>query len=94
MTERPYVDPQSLGDQDMHLYETIATLEWLGHPVTRSQIGETLNVADDELDEMLRFLTERRLLIQAGESGAEPSFIPARRDWSAVPDQPEGPRRL
>lgn len=94
MTEQPYVDPQSLGDQDMHLYEAIATLEWLGRPVTRSQIGTALNVADDELDEMLRLLTERRLLVRAEQSRGEPAFLPARRDWSAVPDEPAGPQRL
>lgn len=94
MTEQPYVDPQSLADRDMHLYEGIATLEWLGRPVTRAEIQSALSVPDDELDEMLRALTERRLLVQEEGDGGEAAFIPARRDWSAVPDQPEGPQRL
>jgi hypothetical protein len=91
--DQPYVDPQSLGDLDMHVYEAVATLEYLGRPPTRSEIGAAAGVGDTELDEMLRSLTERHLLVRSDGSG-EPAFQPARRDWSASPDEPEGPQRL
>jgi hypothetical protein len=91
--DRPYVDSQGLGDLDMHVYETVATLEFLGRSPTKSEIGAAAGLGDDELDDLLRSLTERHLLVRSQASG-EPAFEPARRAWSAVPDQPEGPQRL
>ncbi|HEY3976720.1 MAG TPA: hypothetical protein VGM79_05565 [Streptosporangiaceae bacterium] len=91
--DQPYVDPQTLGDRDMQVYETVATLEFLGRVPTRSQIGAAAGVEDGELDEMLRSLTERHLLVRSQADG-EPAFQPARRDWSAVPEDPAGPQRL
>jgi hypothetical protein len=91
--DRPYVDPQGLGELDMHVYEAIATLEFLGRAPTKSEIGTAAGLGNGELDEMLRSLTERHLLVQSRTSG-EPAFEPARRDWSAVPGESEGPQRL
>jgi|HubBroStandDraft_3_1064219.scaffolds.fasta_scaffold173114_2 hypothetical protein len=90
---QPYVDPQGLADPDMHLYEAVVTLEYLGRPVTRSQIGRAAQVPGSELDRRLDDLTRRRLLIRSDEDG-EPAFQPARRDWSAAPGEPCGPRRF
>jgi hypothetical protein len=91
--EQPYVDPQTLEDRDMLVYETVATLEFLGRTPTRSQIGAAAGVDDGELDELLRSLIERHLLVRSDAAG-EPAFQPARRDFSAVPGDPEGPQRL
>jgi hypothetical protein len=91
--DQPYVDPQSLGDLDLHVYEAIATLEYLGRPATRSEIGAAAGLDSAELDDLLSSMTERRLLVRSQESG-EPAFEPARRGWSAVPDEPTGPQRL
>ena len=91
--DQPYVDPQTLEDRDMLVYETVATLEFLGRTPTRSQIGAAAGVDDGELDELLRSLTERHLLVRS-EAAGEPAFEPARRDFSAVPGDPEGPQRL
>jgi hypothetical protein len=91
--DRPYVDPQGLGELDMHVYEAIATLEFLGRVPTRAQIGAAAGLDNGELDDLLRSLTERHLLVRSEASG-EPSFEPARRDWSAVPGESEGPQRL
>jgi hypothetical protein len=95
--DQPYVDPQGLGVLDMQVYEAVATLEFLGRVPTRSQIGAASGLDNGELDDLLRSLTERHLLVrsQAGSHAAgEPAFEPARRDWSAVPGDPEGPQRL
>jgi hypothetical protein len=77
----------------MLVYETVATLEFLGRTPTRSQIGAAAGVDDGELDELLRSLIERHLLVRSEVPG-EPAFQPARRDFSAVPGDPEGPQRL
>lgn len=91
---QPYVDSQSLGDLDMHVYEAIATLEYLGRPRTRSEIGAVAGLDDAKVDELLHSLTERHLLLVRAQESGEPAFEPAQRGWSAVPDEPEGPQRL
>lgn len=93
-SEQPYVDPQGLQDQDMHLYETVITLEYLGRAVTRSEVGAAAGVGDAELDERLASLTDRGLLVRSAGPSGEPAFEPARRDWSAVPGEGAGPQRL
>ena len=91
--DQPYVDSQGLGELDMHVYETIATLEFLGRSPTKSEIGAAAGLESGELDDLLRSLTERHLLVRSQVPG-EPAFEPARRDWSAVPGEPQGPQRL
>lgn len=91
--DQPYVDPQGLGELDMQVYEAVATLEFLGRSPTRSQIGAAAGLDNGELDDLLASLTERHLLVRSSAPG-EPAFEPARRDWSAVPGDPEGPQRL
>ncbi len=93
-SEQPYVDPQGLEDQDLHLYETIITLEYLGRAVTRSEVGAAAGLSDAEADERLASLTERRLLVRSEPKSGEPEFEPARRDWSAAPGEAAGPQRL
>jgi hypothetical protein len=90
---QPDADPQRVGDPDLHIYEAIATLEYLGRPVTRAEIGTAASLDGAELDERLGSLTERGLLVRSTESG-EPVFTPAQRGWSAVPDEAAGPQRL
>jgi hypothetical protein len=91
--DRPYVDPQSLGERDLQVYEAIATLEFLGRVPTRSQIAAAAGLDNGELDDLLGSLTERHVLVRSQAAG-EPCFEPARRDWSAVPGEAEGPQRL
>lgn len=85
--DRPYVDVLSLTDSDVYLYETIATLEYIGHPVTRREVAAVTDIEYDRLDHRLGVLTRRGLLVRT-ESGGEPAFEPARRDWSAAPERP------
>jgi hypothetical protein len=91
--DQPYVDPQGLADLDMHVYEAVATLEFLGRVPTKAVIGAAAGVGNGQLDELLESLTERHLLERAPGSG-EPAFVPAQRGWSAAPDEPQGPQRL
>jgi hypothetical protein len=93
-SEQPYVDPQGLEDQDLHLYETIITLEYMGRAVTRSEVSAAAGLSDTEADERLASLTERNLLVRSDARPGEPAFEPARRDWSAVPGEAAGPQRL
>jgi hypothetical protein len=91
--ERPYVDPLAFGDLDLHVYEAIATLEYLGRPATRSEIAAAAEIDEGRLAQTLEELTRRGLLICSGSSG-EPAYEPARRGWSRAPDVPQGPQGL
>jgi hypothetical protein len=91
--ERPYVDPLALSDLGLHVYEAIATLEYLGRPATRPEIAAAAETDQDRLDRTLDELTRRGLLIRSDSSG-EPAYEPARRGWSRAPDVPQGPQGL
>ncbi|MGH3275898.1 MAG: hypothetical protein ACRDNZ_16430 [Streptosporangiaceae bacterium] len=80
----PYVDPQTLGDLDLQVYEAIMTLEYLGRQPTRSAIGAVTGLDDAQLSKLLRTLTRRRLLVRIA-GAAEPVFEPAQRGWGGVP---------
>jgi DNA-binding MarR family transcriptional regulator len=84
-----YVDTQSLQDSDTYVYETIATLEYTGRPATRQQIRDAVDMDDGALDQALSGLVDRGLLVRSGGAD-DPAFAPARRDWSAAPDQTQG----
>jgi hypothetical protein len=84
-----YVDTQSLQGSDTYVYETIATLEYTGRPATRQQVRDAVNLDDSALDEILAGLVDRGLLVRSGGAD-DPSFAPARRDWSVAPDQTQG----
>jgi hypothetical protein len=93
--DRPYVEPLALSDHDLHIYETIATLEYLGRPVTRPEIAAAAEVDEGSLGETLDSLTQRRLLVRAdADAGGQAAFEPAQRGWSRAPDEPQGPQRL
>jgi len=88
---RARLDTQSLTDVDTYVYETIATLEYTGRPVTRGQIAAVTDLDDQALDESLDNLTGHRLVRRADDGpDGEPSFEPADRGWSAAPEQGRG----
>lgn len=91
--DRPYVDTQSLTDVDTGVYETIATLEFVGKPPTQAEIAAATDLDGATLDETLEALTKRHLLVRTDVRG-QACYEPARRDWSNTPDQAEGPQRL
>lgn len=88
---RARLDTQSLTDVDTYVYETIATLEYTGRPVTRSEIAAVTDLDDEALDESLDNLTGHNLVVRkdSGTDG-EPAFEPAERGWSAAPEQGRG----
>lgn len=91
--DRPYVGALSLTDADAQVYEAIATLEYTGHPVTRAAIVAAAQLDDASVDDALEQLTGRGLVVRS-EADGEAVFGPARREWSAAPDQAAGPQRL
>lgn len=92
-SDQPYVDTQSLSDVDTNVYEAIATLEYVGRRATRPAIAAAAALDDTTVDQTLRALTERHLLVRTDASG-EPTFEPAQRGWSTMPDQQRGAQRL
>lgn len=87
--DRPYAEPMSLNGAESCVYEAIATLEYLGHLVTKTEIATVADLDDATIEQTLRDLTERNFLVRTNVGG-EPTFEPARRGWSAVPDKGEG----
>ena len=85
----PWVDSQSLSHSDSDIYETVATLEYSGHPADRKAIAAATGFEDAALDKALDDLTSRGVLAVEKEGG-QPRYVLARRDWSAMPDEPVG----
>src|SRR5215469_13391517 len=88
-SDRPYVEPMSMNEVEAYLYEAIATLEYIGHPVTRTEIVAVADLDDTTIDRTLRDMTDKGLPVHC-DYGREPAFEPARRDWSVAPDQASG----
>lgn len=88
-TGSPHIDTQSLSDQGTHLYETIATLEYSGQRPTLAAIALAVGRSEDELGPLLDSLAAGGLLTRS-DAADGPLYEPARRDWSARPDQAAG----
>jgi hypothetical protein len=78
-SDRPYAEPMSMNEVEAYLYEAIATLEYIGHPVTRTEIAAVADLDDATIGPILRDMTDRGFLVQ-GDYGGEPAYEPARRD--------------
>ncbi len=88
---RAHLDTQSLTDVDTYIYETIATLEYTGRPLTRGQIAAVTDIDGTALDHALGNLVSHGLVNRAGNGpDGELAFVPAQRGWSAVPEQGRG----
>lgn len=86
-------EPMRLTPSEAYLYEAIATLEYLGRPVTRSEIEVVADQAGPETGRILRGLTERQLIEEQAGSGTrdEPGYRLARRARIiAAPDDEPG----
>lgn len=79
-----YVDPQHLTDDEAGLYELVATFEYQGRPMTQEAISAATGMDGDTVAAMLRRLTEQDVLVRS-DSGGQPAYSLARRDWSAAP---------
>jgi hypothetical protein len=92
MTETPrppHTDMQKLSDSSADVYEAIATLEFTGRTVSRSQLAAATGLSDAAVAANLRVLLEHDFVLERG-GAPEPVYVPARRGWSAVPGQATG----
>jgi len=87
--DAPHVDTQSLNDTSADIYEAIATLEYAGRRAGRGEIAATTALGEDALGECLADMTRRGLLVVSHDGEGE-FYVPARRGWSAAPDQATG----
>jgi len=91
-TEQPFNDRVSLVGLEADIYEAIATLEFLGRPVTGPDIAAAARLDQAVVDDLLHGMTERAVVNVTDRDGA-PAYEPAYRGWSTVPEQSAGPRR-
>jgi DNA-binding transcriptional MocR family regulator len=89
MPSPPHPDMQKLSDSSADLYEAIATLEYTGRTVSRSQLAAATGLSDAAVAENLRLLLEHDF-VRERAGAPEPVYVPARRGWSAVPSQATG----
>jgi hypothetical protein len=87
----PQDDMQGMSDVMADVYEAIATLEHGGREASRTSVATATGLPADVLDNALAVMTRRGLLNVRDESSG-PVFVPARRGWSANPDEPRGQR--
>jgi hypothetical protein len=86
-----YVDMQTVTDDMAGIYEAIATLEYSGREPSRAALADATELPDRILDENLGAMSSLGLLVRQDRHG-EAVYTPARRGWSARPDQAEGPK--
>lgn len=86
---QPPVDAQILTDTGLDIFEAIATLEYTGRRPSRSAIAAAVHLDDAVLSRTLADIKAHGLVTVTDEGG-EAVYFPARRDWSAQPDQAAG----
>jgi hypothetical protein len=87
----PHVDMQRVTDDMADIYEAIATLEYSGREPSRTALASATELPDRVLEQNLSAMSRLGLLVRQ-ERGGEDVYSPARRGWSAKPDQAEGPK--
>ena len=88
--DRPYAEPMRMNEVEAYLYEAIATLEYIGHPVTRSELAAVADLDEATIEATLRDMTSQGFLVEGDHEG-EPAYEPATRGWSVAPDKAQGP---
>jgi hypothetical protein len=90
-SEAPYVDMQVINDDMADVYEAIATIEYSGRDPSHAQIAKATRLPDQVVDESLAAMTQLGMLT-ADDASEERDRVyrPARRGWSAQPDQAQG----
>ena len=86
-SDRPYIDAQTLSDDEAYVYEAIATLEYAGRPVTRAEVTASTHLDEPAVGDILEEFAEVGMLVRADTPDGQ-TFELARRDWSAAPDTP------
>jgi hypothetical protein len=89
--EAPHVDMQVISDDMADVYEAIATIEYSGRDPSHAAIAEATGLSDQVLDESLEAMT-RLGMLTTDDAGKERETVyrPAKRGWSAQPDQAQG----
>ena len=87
--QMPQDDMQGMSDVMAGVYEAIATLEHGGREASRVSVATVTGLPADVLDDALGVMTRRGVLTVHDEASG-PVFVPARRGWSASPDQARG----
>jgi hypothetical protein len=93
--DQPFADQVSLLGMEADVYEAIATLEFLGRPVTAADITAATGSAslhEPTVLAALQALTDRGLLTVT-DTDTEPAYQPTSRGWSAAPEQASNPQR-
>lgn len=82
--QRRYVDAVSMSDEQAHVYEAIAALEYSGRPASRREIVHAAGLDESTVDDALHALTEREAVLRRG-SGEDAEYEPANREWMVTP---------
>ncbi len=90
--EEQFADQISLIGDEPNVYEAIATLEFLGKPVTSADLVSATGLDAAAVRKALRSMAERGVLVETEQEG-QPVYEPAHRGWSAAPEQSTGPQR-
>jgi DNA-binding GntR family transcriptional regulator len=91
-SEQPFADRETIVGDETNVYEAIATLEFLGRPVTLTDLTGATGLTRERVQDALNGLTARGIVTAASEQ-SESDFEPANRGWSTAPDQANGPTR-
>jgi hypothetical protein len=93
--DQPMVDRVTLRAAEAEVYEAIATLEFIGHQVTATDIVTASQLDEDTVDRVLAELIRRGMLRagKPGQHGAASVYEPAYRGWSAAPERAAKPNR-
>jgi len=91
-SEQPFADRETIVGDETSVYEAIATLEFLGRPVTLTDLTSATGLTRERVEDALSGLTGRGIVTAASEKSSS-DFEPASRGWSTAPDQANGPMR-
>jgi hypothetical protein len=89
--DAPHVDMQVISDDMAEVYEAIATIEYSGRDPSHAAIADATGLPARVLDESLEAMT-RLGMLTTDDTGKkrETVYRPAKRGWSAQPDQAQG----
>jgi hypothetical protein len=67
-SNRRSAEPMRLNELEAYLYEAIATLEYIGHPVTRTELAGVADLDDATMEATLRDMTSQGYFSCAGSA--------------------------
>ena len=91
-SEQAFSDQISLSAAEAHIYEAIATLEYLGRSAGTAEITSATGLREAAVGESLQAMIERGVVRERDQDGRA-VYEPAYRGWSTAPEQAAGPQR-